>query len=46
MAIKVKAGDNEIVLEPGKIVSMKLVVGVQVVAEETTQNYPSRRWGR
>ena len=46
MAIKVKAGVNEVVLEPGKIVSMKLVIGVQVVAEETTPNYPSRRWGR
>ena len=46
MAIKVKAGVNEVVLEPGKIVSMKLVIGVQVVAEETALNYPSRRWGR
>ena len=46
IAIKVKAGVNEAVLEPGKIVFMKLVVGVQVVAEETALNYPSRRWGR
>ena len=41
MAIKVKAGDNGVVLEPGKIVPMKLQVGVQVVAEATTPNYPS-----
>jgi hypothetical protein len=41
MAIKVKSGDNEVVLEPGKVVSMKLEVVVQVVAEETIPNYPS-----
>jgi hypothetical protein len=41
MAIKVKAGDNEVVLEPGKIVPMKLEVGAQVVAEEMAPNYPS-----
>lgn len=41
MAIKVKSGDNEVVLEPGKVVSMKLGVGAQVVAEETIPNYPS-----
>lgn len=40
-AIKVKAGDNDVVLEPGKIVPIKLEVGAQVVAEETTPAYPS-----
>ena len=41
MAIKVKADDNEVVLEPGKIVPMKLEVGMKVVVEETSPNYPS-----
>jgi hypothetical protein len=32
---------NKVVLEPGKIVPMKLEVGVKVVAEEMAPNYPS-----
>jgi len=37
--IKVKAGDTEVTLEPGKLVPMKLEVGVKIVAEETTPSF-------
>ena len=37
--IKVKAGDSEVTLEPGKVVPMKLEVGVKIVAEETTPTF-------
>jgi len=37
--IKVKAGDTEVTLQPGKLVPMKLEVGVKIVAEETTPSF-------
>jgi hypothetical protein len=37
--LKVKAGDTELILQPGKLVPMKLEVGVKIVAEETTPNF-------
>jgi hypothetical protein len=37
--LKVKAGDAEMTLAPGKTVSVKLPVGTTVVAQEQTQKY-------
>jgi hypothetical protein len=37
--IKVKAGDTEVTLQPGKLVPMKLVAGTKIVAEETTPSF-------
>jgi hypothetical protein len=37
--IKVKAGDLEMTLPPGKDVPMKLAVGVKVVVEEASTHY-------
>jgi hypothetical protein len=38
-AVKVKAGDQRVTVEPGKTVSLKLEPGTQVVAEEATTKY-------
>jgi len=37
--IKVKAGDTEITLPPGKDVPVKLAIGSKVVVEEATTHY-------
>ena len=37
--IKVKAGDTEMTLAPGKIVPVKLPVGAKVVVEEASTHY-------
>lgn len=37
--IKVKAGDAEIILQPGSVTAMKLPTGTKVVAEESTDKY-------
>jgi hypothetical protein len=39
--IRVKAGEQEMTLEPGKLTPIKLAVGDKIVAEETTPNYPA-----
>ncbi len=38
--IKVKVGDAEMTLPPGKDVPMKLPVGAKIVVEEATTHYP------
>jgi hypothetical protein len=38
---KVKAGANDMTVEPGKTVAVKLAVGDKIVATETTPNYPA-----
>ncbi len=40
-SIKVKAGDMEMTLDPGKSHDLKLPVGEKVVAVETSTNYPA-----
>ena len=37
--IKVKAGDSELTLEPGKLTNLKLAPGTTVVAQETTPTF-------
>ena len=37
--IKVKAGGDELTLEPGKVVPMKLEAGTKIVAEEATASF-------
>jgi hypothetical protein len=37
--VKVKAGETELTLQPGKTVDVKLPVGTKIVAQEQTQNY-------
>ena len=37
--IKVKAGDTEMTLAPGKIVPVKLPVGAKIVVEEASTHY-------
>ncbi len=37
--IKVKAGDTEVTLPPGKDVAVKLAVGAQIVVQEASTHY-------
>jgi hypothetical protein len=37
--LKVKAGDTDLTLEPGKTVALKLAIGQKVVAAEQTQSH-------
>jgi hypothetical protein len=37
--LKVKAGDSEMTLEPGKVTQVKLAAGTTIVAEETTPSF-------
>jgi hypothetical protein len=37
--IKVKAGDSEVTLQPGKLVPLKLEAGTKIVAEEATPTF-------
>jgi hypothetical protein len=37
--IKVKAGETEMTLEPGKTMAVKLPTGMQLIAEETSTHY-------
>ena len=37
--IKVKAGDQELTLQPGTVVPMKLAVGSKIVVQEATAHY-------
>ena len=37
--LKLKAGDTEVTLQPGKTVDVKLTEGQQIVAVETSPNY-------
>lgn len=39
--IKVKAGETEITLEPGKLTPVKLAAGTTIVAQETTPHFPA-----
>jgi hypothetical protein len=38
--IKVKAGDVDVTLPPGKDVPVKLLVGAKIVVEQATAHYP------
>ena len=38
-SISVKAGEQDLTLQPGKTVSVKLAEGTQIVATNTTPNY-------